>query len=115
MLYEVNEVSAHTLMHPTIARCPNEQIVYEVMENRKRLEKLAGYTVQGKSYPNDSYKKRVMTILPGLGIEYSCNVGCSEHYGMPDDWLVWHPTCHHNNTAPFRNLLSGFTNYNIYI
>lgn len=96
-LYEGHEISAHTLTHPTIARCPNEQIVHEVMEDRKQLERIAGYTVRGMSYPNGSYNQRIKNILPGLGIEYARVVPSTGQFGMPDDWLEWQPTCHHNH------------------
>jgi peptidoglycan/xylan/chitin deacetylase (PgdA/CDA1 family) len=96
-LYEGHEVSAHTLTHPTIERCPSEQIVHEVMEDRKRLERLAGCTVRGMSYPNGSYNDRVKRTVKELGIEYSRIVGDSMQFGLPDDWLEWEPTCHHNN------------------
>ncbi|QAY67923.1 polysaccharide deacetylase family protein [Paenibacillus protaetiae] len=96
-LYSGHEVSAHTLTHPTIERCPNEQIVYEVMEDRKRLEQLAGYPVRGMSYPNGSYNERIKSLLPGLGIEYARTVGSSGQFGMPKHWLEWQATCHHNN------------------
>ncbi|CAM3403640.1 polysaccharide deacetylase family protein [Paenibacillus lupini] len=95
-LYEGHEVSAHTLTHPTIARCPNEQIVYEIMEDRRNLESLVGYTVRGMSYPNGSYNRRIKDLMPGLGIEYARVVPSSGNYGMPDDWYEWQPTCHHN-------------------
>lgn len=95
-LYEGHEVSAHTLTHPTIARCPNEQIVYEIMEDRRNLENIVGYTVRGMSYPNGSYNRRIKDLLPGLGIEYARVVPSSGNYGMPDDWHEWMPTCHHN-------------------
>lgn len=94
-LYEGHEVSAHTLTHPTIARCPKEQLVHEIMEDRKRLESLVGYTVRGMSYPNGSYNTRIKEMLPHLGIEYSRVVPTTGHFGLPDDWLEWKGTCHH--------------------
>lgn len=96
LLYEGHEVSAHTLTHPTIARCPKEQIVHEVMEDRKRLEQLFGYTVRGMSYPNGSYNKEIKEMLPHLGIEYARVVQSTGGFAMPDDWHEWQPTCHHN-------------------
>src|SRR5690554_3213433 len=51
-LYEGHEVSAHTVTHPTIARIPKEQLICEIMEDRKALERLTGFTVRGMSYPN---------------------------------------------------------------
>jgi peptidoglycan/xylan/chitin deacetylase (PgdA/CDA1 family) len=67
-LYRGHEVSAHTLTHPTIARCPKEQLVYEIMEDRKRLEKAFGYTVRGMSYPNGSFNKHGVTAMSSMVI-----------------------------------------------
>jgi hypothetical protein len=96
-LYRGHEVSAHTLTHPTIARCPKEQLVYEITEDRKRLEKAFGYTVRGMSYPNGSFNKQIKEMLPHLGIEYARVVQSTKGFGIPDDWLEWKPTCHHKD------------------
>lgn len=96
-LYAGHEVSAHTLTHPTIARCPKEQIVYEVMEDRKGLERLVGYTVRGMSYPNGSFNHEIKQMLPALGIEYARVVQTTGGFSMPDDWHEWKPSCHHND------------------
>ncbi|WNQ09503.1 polysaccharide deacetylase family protein [Paenibacillus aurantius] len=96
-LYEGHEIAALTLTHPTIARCPDEMIVHEVMEDRKRLERIAGYTVRGMSYPNGSYNRRIKSMLPSLGIEYSRVVASTGNFSMPDDWHEWQPTCHHKH------------------
>lgn len=95
-LYEGHEISAHTLTHPTIARSPKEQLVHEIMEDRKNLERIAGYTVRGMSYPNGSYNTFIKEMLPYLGIEYSRTVNSTGDFSIPDDFLVWNPTCHHN-------------------
>lgn len=95
-LYKNHEISAHTLTHPTIARSPKEQLLYEIVEDRKNLEKIAGYTVRGMSYPNGSYTSYIKELLPFLGIEYSRTVNSTGTFSMPDDLLEWNPTCHHN-------------------
>lgn len=94
-LYSGHEISAHTLNHPTIARCPKEQIVHEIVEDRKGLEILAGYPVRGMSYPNGSYNSMIKEMLPHLGIEYARVTQSTGGFAMPDDWLEWRPTCHH--------------------
>ncbi|SFL92914.1 Polysaccharide deacetylase [Gracilibacillus orientalis] len=99
-LYQGHELSAHTVTHPTIARSPKEQLIEEVMEDRKKLEELAGYPVRGLSYPNGSYNSLIKEVLPYLGIEYARTVNSTDNFGMPDDFIEWNPTCHHN-----RNLL----------
>jgi len=94
-LYAGHEISTHTLTHPTIARSPKEQIVEEIIEDRRNLEKIAGYTVRGLSYPNGSYNQLVKEMLPYLGIEYARTVNSTGNYSMPDHFLEWNPTCHH--------------------
>ncbi|WP_078546752.1 polysaccharide deacetylase family protein [Litchfieldia alkalitelluris] len=95
-LYEGHEIAAHTVTHPTIARSPKEQLVEELFEDRKNLERLAGYTVRGLSYPNGSFNRMIKEILPYLGIEYSRTVHSTGNFSMPDDFFEWNPTCHHN-------------------
>lgn len=98
VLYRGHEVSAHTLTHPTLARCPQEQVVQEIMEDRIRLEGLLKVPVRGMSYPNGSYNGEIKKLLPHLGIEYARVVQTTHGgFGLPDDWLEWRGTCHHND------------------
>lgn len=96
-LYDGHEVSCHTYTHPTIARCPMEQVVHQVLDDRIALEKIMGYPIRGLSYPNGSYSKDIMEVLPKLGIKYSRVVGSSDNFSMPSDFYQWKSTCHHNH------------------
>ncbi|MBR0470478.1 MAG: polysaccharide deacetylase family protein [Clostridia bacterium] len=96
-LYKGHEVSCHTLTHPTIERCPLSQVVQQVIEDRKRLEDACGYPVRGLSYPNGSYSKDIINLLPACGIEYSRVVGSTDDFKFPDNFLEWKSTCHHNH------------------
>ena len=96
-LYQGHEVAVHTLTHPTIARCPMEQVVQQILEDRKNLERLVGYTVRGLSYPNGSYNQAIQSMLPHVGIEYSRVVGSSESFELPDNLFAWQATCHHKH------------------
>ena len=97
LLYRGHEVSAHTSTHPTISRCPINQVVQQILEDRKALEKAVGYPVRGMSYPNGSYSREIINMLPSLGIRYSRIVGNSDSFGIPEDFLEWKATCHHNH------------------
>ena len=108
-LFEGHEISAHTLTHPHLPYCTQEGIIYEVMEDRRLLEELAGYPVRGMSYPFGTYNDTVLKALPGLGIEYSRTVKSHGQYTLPEDFLQWHPTCHHKNADKHVN---DFVNLN---
>ena len=105
-LYKGHEVSCHTLTHPTIERCPLPLVVEQIMEDRKRLEEACGYPVRGMSYPNGSYSREIIDLLPACGIEYSRVVGSTDEFGFPDNFLEWKSTCHHNH-----NLMENARNF----
>ncbi len=99
-LYRGHEVSCHTYLHPTIARCPIEQVIQQILEDRRVLEKATGYPVRGLSYPNGSFSEEIVKYLPAAGIRYARTVVSTGNFAMPDNFLTWNATCHHN-----RNLL----------
>ena len=96
-LYKDHEVACHTVSHPTIGRCPLELVAQEVIEDRKKLESIMGYPVRGLAYPNGSESPEIRAMLPALGIRYGRVVGNTDGFAMPDDFLQWKATCHHNH------------------
>ena len=96
-LYRGHEVSCHTCTHPTIARCPMEQVVEQILEDRRSLEAAVGYPVRGLSYPNGSFSDEIVKALPALGIRYSRTVEETGAFAMPEDFLRWKATCHYNH------------------
>lgn len=96
-LYKGHEVACHTAKHPTIGRCPDEQNLIQVLENRRQLERAVGYTVRGLAYPNGSVNRRITKMLPFAGICYGRTVNSTLEFAMPDDYMMWNPTAHHNN------------------
>ena len=96
-LYKGHEVASHTALHPTVERCPGEQVVRQVIEDRESLEKLMGYTVRGLAYPNGSVDDRVVSLLKSCGIRYGRTTVSTESFSMPRDYMYWNPTCHHRN------------------
>lgn len=96
-LYAGHEIACHTVTHPTIARCPLPEVAWEVLEDRRALEAVAGYPVRGMSYPNGSVNARIEALLPLCGIRYARVVGNSEDFALPENPYRWQATCHHNH------------------
>lgn len=104
-LYAGHEISVHTVTHPFLNEQPEESIAWEITEDRKRLEALAGYPVRGMSYPYGAYNERVIGQLPAHGIEYSRTVHSTGQFAMPQRPLEWHPTCHHKEMLRYGEQL----------
>lgn len=100
-LFTGHEVSVHSVTHPHLPHLSNEGIVQEIMDDRRELERLVGYPVRGMSYPGGGYDDRVVSLLPMLGIEYARTVNNQPGFGLPDDFLRWPVTCHHNQAMEF--------------
>ena len=96
-LYEGHEIACHTVTHPTIARCPLENVAEEVLEDRKRLEAIMGQPVRGLAYPNGSTSPKIREMLPMMGIRYARVVGSTDDFAIPEDFYQWKATCHHNH------------------
>lgn len=100
-LYVGHEVSAHTVDHPFLEQSPVDQIVREVAFDRHALEQLCGYPVRGMSYPYGTYNDKVAKLLSSIGMEYARTIQSHGGFHMPDDFLKWHPTCHHKQMVEY--------------
>ena len=95
--YQGHEISCHTVTHGWPARMPYQSILSETMENRRLLEAIAQYPVVGMSYPSGSYNEEVKTAMKMCGIVYSRTTKNTGNFQLPEDFLEWHPSCHHRN------------------
>lgn len=95
-LYSGHEVAVHGVQHRNLPTLTKNQVVNEILEDRRTLERLTGGMVQGMSYAFGSYTETIMEILRSLGIKYSRTVNSTGGFFPPADFLAWHPTCHHN-------------------
>ena len=93
-LFNGHEVSVHTANHPALTALSKIDIVYEIVEDRKELERLMGYPVRGMAYPFGNTNDAVVETITGLGIEYARTVGDSYNFEIPKDFLRWYPTMH---------------------
>lgn len=119
-LYKNHEVAVHTMTHPTMARCSNYQIVEELIEDKNNLEEIMQKPVRGLAFPNGSYNDEIIELAKNLGFKYArvagdkyANICAAKHFakeaegpillgdetgfGIPEDYMHWLPTCHHNH------------------
>lgn len=104
--YVGHEVSVHGLTHPFLERISDEELVYEITEDRKNLEALCGYPVRGMSYPFGTYTQELISKLSVLGMQYARTVKNSGNFNPPANFMEWHPTCHHCDSKLMERLES---------
>jgi hypothetical protein len=96
-VYADVEIAVHSLTHPDLARMPAASVAYEVSADKANLETLVGEPVQGMAYPFGTYNDEVVQVLKQCGIVYSRTTKNTHEFGLPEEFLTWHPTCHHRD------------------
>lgn len=94
--YEGFELAVHGYTHPFLDRMAPDQVLDEIVSDRRGLEQLAGYPVHGMAYPYGTYNAALIEQLRHLGIYYSRTTRATFDFKLPEEFLAWHPTCHHN-------------------
>lgn len=102
-LYRGHEVSAHTATHPPIGIMPLGAVAREITDDRQALEDACGYTVRGMSYPYGMVTDEILAALPSCGIEYSRTVNSTGKFDLPENFLLWNPSCHHSEALPLAD------------
>ena len=92
-----HEVAVHTLTHPDLTQLPENEMVREILEDRRNLEKQFGTLVRGAAYPYGTFSDTTVEALRACGIVYCRTVWSSHNFAIPGDWLRLQPTCHHDD------------------
>ena len=95
-VYAGHEISCHMASHPFPVDLPDMANLLEIQGDRRILERAASYVVRGMSYPFGNYSAHVIGLLRTAGIEYSRTTRATNNWNLPEDFMEWHPTCHHN-------------------
>lgn len=91
-----HEIAVHALTHPFLETIDSAEMIYEITEDRKRIEEDYGVIARGMAYPFGTYDDVVVDVLEKCQIAYSRTTVSTYGFRFPDNWLTLHPTCHHN-------------------
>lgn len=100
-VYAGQELAVHGLTHLDLAAVPTATAAYEVMADRRNIEEITKAPVRGMAYPFGTYSEELLAVLRNCQIEYARTVAATGAFALPEDFLQWHPTCHHNDERLF--------------
>lgn len=90
-----HEVALHGARHIFMDKVPLPEAVNEVVQNRVYLENKFERIVRGMAYAYSGYNAGIVDILSKLGVAYARTTESTYSFGLPENFLIWHPTCHH--------------------
>ena len=56
-----------------------------------------GYPIKGMSYPYGAFNGQLIKTLESLGMQYSRTVISHHDFYIPENFLAWNATCHHDD------------------
>lgn len=92
-----HEVAVHGLTHPFLQKLKSDELLTEILEDRKNIEQQYGTLARGMAYPYGTYTREVMDAASACGICYSRTAKTTQNVRFPENWLEWDPTCHHDD------------------
>ncbi len=100
-LYSNHEVAAHTLTHPFLPDLADDEIIRQVEEDRKNLEKLIGRGIVGLAYPGggiggvNSNEHITELLKQHTKIKYARTAISNHSFDVQDNLLEFKPTVYH--------------------
>ena len=96
-VYDTHEVAGHSLYHSSLDKIGTPLAAYEIAEDKRRLEALVGKPLRMFAYPFGMYTPKVIELLRLCGYQGGRTTRSSYSFGIPQNFLEWNPTCHHDD------------------
>ena len=96
-VYRGHEVAGHGLYHSALNSVGTPLAMYEISEDKRRLEALIGAPLRMFAYPFGLYNDEVVTMLRLAGYQGARTIKSTYEFQLPEDFLRWDPTCHHDD------------------
>ena len=106
-LYEGHEVASHTLTHPYMNELTEDEILYQMGQDKKNLEELFQRDVFGFAVPFDYYSDLIAKCAEKCGFSYARMSEERYSYVPPEDYFYWAAGAFHIMPG-FEDFVEGF-------
>ena len=94
-LYDGHEISSHTATHPMMQNISQEEIMEEMVSDKKMLEEIFGREVVGFALPFSYHDDRVYRCSKAAGFTYARISEMNPEFSIPTDDHRWIGTLFH--------------------
>ncbi len=93
-IYQGHEVAVHTLTHPLLRTCSDEEVIRQVEQDRLNLSDLVGYEVVGMAYPGGAsgHEYVAQVIREHTGVKYARTTNATHNFDVQTDLYLFNPT-----------------------
>jgi len=94
-VYEGHELGGHALYHSALNTVGAPRMAYEIIEDKRLLERHAKKPMHMFAYPFGTFSDEVAEQLRLAGYEGARTTRSTHSFAVPENFLLWDPTCHH--------------------
>lgn len=105
------EIASHSLTHPFLQNLDYSKQNLQIKEDVENLEKIFSKKISGFAYPYGTYDENTLKALKANNIKYARTTRSTYSFHPPYNFLLWHPTIHHNEDKLFELLDLFFHSY----
>lgn len=102
------EIACHGHTHPHYTFLPQSVVTDDIMTNRKEIEAITDKIIRGFAYPYGPYNETSEEAIKAADIVYARTTKSTNDFFLPENWLQWHPTCHHKNSLELYDKFEAF-------
>jgi peptidoglycan/xylan/chitin deacetylase (PgdA/CDA1 family) len=62
-------IGSHTVTHPILPRCTDEEVYLEINHSKKQLEEILQHEINGFAYPNGDFSEREINMVKSAGYQ----------------------------------------------
>jgi peptidoglycan-N-acetylglucosamine deacetylase len=100
-IYEHHEIAAHGAFHRDFINISSEEILEEINTDIENLTELTERKIISMAYPFGNTNEDIANVVSTTGIINARTVGDTYKYGLPKNYLMWHPTCHDSKVLDY--------------
>lgn len=93
-LYNGHEIAAHSYSHPDLTKLDRNTVLNEIKTDKMLLDFMYNQNTEGFAYPFGTYSGDVVSVLSECGMKYARTIKSTYNFDLPQQPLIWHPTCH---------------------
>ena len=97
-IYKGHEIAVHTLTHPNLTLLKDEEIIWQVEEDKKNLERASGKKIYGMAYPGGgiNWNRHVARVIQAhTSIQYARTTDITDGFGRQKNLFAFRPNAYH--------------------
>lgn len=99
VIYKNHEISAHGAFHKDFLAISDDEILEEVYTDIENLANLTNREITSMAYPFGNTNEHIAQLILPTGITNARTVAVTYAFDLPENRLLWNPTCHDSKVS----------------